>query len=111
MGMKSPVVVNCPKCGKPNVLICTACGLCGSCGNHEKCNTDISNPSTANKSSGIEMVRVEGGTFQMGSTIGDDDEEPVHSVTVSSFYIGKYPVTQKNGRRLWEVIRPNLKEV
>ena len=39
------------------------------------------------------MVFVEGGTFQMGSTSGDDDEKPEHSVTLSDFYIGKYEVT------------------
>jgi formylglycine-generating enzyme len=42
-----------------------------------------------------EMVFVEGGTFQMGSNVGDLDEKPVHQVTVSDFYIGKYEVTQK----------------
>lgn len=46
----------------------------------------------------IEMVFVQGGTFQMGSTSEQkdcyDDEKPVHSVTLSDFYIGKYPVTQ-----------------
>ena len=42
----------------------------------------------------IEMVFVPGGTFQMGSENGDSDETPVHSVTVSDFYIGKYEVTQ-----------------
>jgi formylglycine-generating enzyme required for sulfatase activity len=41
------------------------------------------------------MVFVEGGTFQMGSTNGYDDEKPVHTVTVKSFYMGKYEVTQK----------------
>lgn len=43
------------------------------------------------------MVYVEGGTFQMGDTRneGSSDEKPVHNVTVSSFYIGKYEVTQK----------------
>jgi formylglycine-generating enzyme required for sulfatase activity len=41
------------------------------------------------------MVRVEGGTFRMGSTSGDDDEKPLHQVTVKSFYMGKYEVTQK----------------
>jgi len=103
MGMKNPVVANCPKCGKPNVLICTACGLCETCGNHEKCSADTSNAHTAFKSLGIEMVRVEGGTFQMGSTIGEDDEKPVHSVTVSSFYIGKYEVTQNE----WQAVMGN----
>ncbi|HQO09088.1 MAG TPA: SUMF1/EgtB/PvdO family nonheme iron enzyme [Clostridiales bacterium] len=41
-----------------------------------------------------EMVFVEGGTFQMGSTSGDQDEKPVHNVTLSDFYIGKTEVTQ-----------------
>jgi formylglycine-generating enzyme required for sulfatase activity len=42
------------------------------------------------------FVRVEGGTFQMGSASGgDNDERPAHTVTVKSFYMGKYEVTQK----------------
>jgi formylglycine-generating enzyme required for sulfatase activity len=46
-----------------------------------------------------EMVKVEGGAFIMGCTSeqGDDcfpDEKPIHSVTVQSFQIGKYEVTQ-----------------
>ena len=62
------------------------------------------------------MVFVKGGTFQMGDTFGDgrDWEKPVHEVTVSDFYIGKYEVTnaqfckflnekgyQEEGGRLW----------
>jgi formylglycine-generating enzyme required for sulfatase activity/predicted Ser/Thr protein kinase len=41
----------------------------------------------------IEMVQIPGGTFQMGSNDGEDDEKPIHSVTVNDFYIGKYEVT------------------
>ena len=46
------------------------------------------------------MVNVEGGTFTMGATSeqgrdATDDEKPVHTVTVSSFCMGKYEVTQK----------------
>ncbi len=40
------------------------------------------------------MVYVEGGSFMMGSNGYDDDETPVHKVTVSSFWIGKNEVTQ-----------------
>ncbi|MCF7858227.1 MAG: SUMF1/EgtB/PvdO family nonheme iron enzyme [Candidatus Cloacimonetes bacterium] len=40
------------------------------------------------------MIFVNGGTFQMGSN-EENDEKPIHSVTVSDFYIGKYEVTQK----------------
>ncbi|MBI9103754.1 MAG: SUMF1/EgtB/PvdO family nonheme iron enzyme [Spirochaetales bacterium] len=41
------------------------------------------------------FIFVDGGTFQMGSTSGDSDEKPVHSVTVGDFMIGQYEVTQK----------------
>jgi formylglycine-generating enzyme len=40
------------------------------------------------------MVWIQGGSFRMGSDAGDDDEKPVHRVTVDSFYISKYEVTQ-----------------
>ncbi len=41
----------------------------------------------------MDFVFVKGGTFKMGSNDGYSDEQPVHSVTVSDFYIGKYEVT------------------
>jgi len=40
-----------------------------------------------------EMVLVEAGSFKMGSSDGYDDESPVHTVKVSSFYMGKYEIT------------------
>ena len=48
---------------------------------------------------GIDMVYVKGGKFMMGATPeqGSDcpaHEKPAHEVTLSDFYIGKYPVTQ-----------------
>jgi formylglycine-generating enzyme required for sulfatase activity len=46
-----------------------------------------------------EMVRINGGTFTMGSPANEqgrwDTEGPQHQVTVNSFYMGKYEVTQK----------------
>lgn len=46
-----------------------------------------------------EMVEVQGGSFDMGCTSEQqdcgDDEKPLHSVKVSSFYMGKYEVSQK----------------
>ena len=41
----------------------------------------------------MEMVRIPGGTFEMGSTEGEGDEKPTHTVTVNSFMMGKYEVT------------------
>ena len=50
------------------------------------------------------MVRVDGGTFQMGATSEQkdpyDDEKPVHQVTLSGYYIGETEVTQG----LWEAV-------
>ena len=44
------------------------------------------------------FVRVQGGTFLMGSPEGTlnsrENERPTRSVTVSSFYMGRHPVTQ-----------------
>ena len=42
-----------------------------------------------------EMASIPGGTFRMGdlSGEGDDDERPVHTVTVPAFRMGKYEVT------------------
>jgi formylglycine-generating enzyme required for sulfatase activity len=41
------------------------------------------------------MAMIEGGTFKMGRDDGDPDEKPSHSVTVESFYLDKYEVTNK----------------
>ncbi|MEZ4772293.1 MAG: SUMF1/EgtB/PvdO family nonheme iron enzyme [Bacteroidia bacterium] len=49
----------------------------------------------------LEMIEVQGGSFMMG---GDeyDREKPIHKVTLDSFLIGKYPVTQA----LWSALMP-----
>ena len=46
------------------------------------------------------MIFVKGGTFQMGFDKGDIFEKPVHEVTLSSFYISPYEVTQG----LWQQV-------
>ncbi|MCX5981686.1 MAG: SUMF1/EgtB/PvdO family nonheme iron enzyme [Nostocales cyanobacterium LacPavin_0920_SED1_MAG_38_18] len=50
----------------------------------------------------LEMVHIPGGTFLMGSPENEKDrnssESPQHQVTVPSFFMGKYPVTQKQWR-------------
>ncbi len=50
--------------------------------------------------SNIDIVLVEGGTFQMGNTEGYEREEPVHDVTLSDFYIGKYEITRAQYKAL-----------
>ena len=49
------------------------------------------------------MIRINGGTFTMGSFADEPerrDNEVQHQVTVSSFYMGKYEVTQKEYREI-----------
>ena len=41
----------------------------------------------------LEMISVQGGTFQMGSNNGGVDEMPIHEVSVSSFQISKFEIT------------------
>lgn len=43
----------------------------------------------------IELLPVEGGTFQMGSEDGEDYEKPIHTVTLSNFEMGKYEITKE----------------
>jgi formylglycine-generating enzyme required for sulfatase activity len=65
-----------------------------------------SSPRAQQHSAEPELVAVQGGTFWMGcsseqqGSCEDDDERPLHSVTVSSFRIGKYEVTQAQ----WKII-------
>ncbi len=40
------------------------------------------------------FVLIEGGIFQMGSNTGSLMEQPVHQVTLSSFYLSKYELSQ-----------------
>jgi formylglycine-generating enzyme required for sulfatase activity len=49
-----------------------------------------------------EMVFVHGGKFRMGSNFGVADENPVHEVVLSDFYIGKYEVTQAQWKWVME---------
>jgi len=43
----------------------------------------------------VDMLLINGGSFDMGDTFGDGEnsEKPVHKVSVGDFYLGKYAVT------------------
>ncbi len=49
--------------------------------------------STMTTAGGMVMIYIPGGTFQMGSNDGSSDEEPVHSVTLSPYWIDRTEVT------------------
>ena len=60
----------------------------------------------------LEMVAIPGGTFIMGSPENEEDrssdESPQHQVTVPSFFMGKYPVTQKQWRAVAALGKVNI---
>ena len=71
----------------------------------ETVDTDGNSIMTLNGNVIFKMIAVEGGTFQMGATSEQgsdayDNEKPVHSVTLSDYYIGETEVTQE----LWEAV-------
>ncbi len=59
---------------------------------------------TLSDSVNLEMVAIPGGTFTMGSPKSEKDsrnsERPQHNVTVPSFFMGKYPITQGQWRAI-----------
>ena len=61
-------------------------------------------PQTLRNSIGMEFVFIPAGEFQMGSSDGNRDEKPVHTVRLSRpFYLGQYEVTQAQ----WEAVMDN----
>lgn len=68
-------------------------------------NNNVIVPITINDITYGNMIFVKGGTFSMGSNDSDasDDEKPVHSITLSDYYIGETEVTQG----LWKVVMGN----
>lgn len=50
----------------------------------------------------LTLMRVQGGTFSMGSNSGEVNEKPVHKVKVNEFYMGKYEITVGDFRKFIE---------
>ena len=57
----------------------------------------------------LELVQIPGGSFMMGSPGGEGIyfEKPQHKVTVNSFFIGKYPVTQEQWKAIASLPKVN----
>ena len=51
----------------------------------------------------LQWVQIEGGSFQMGSNRGDEDEKPIHTVTVPAFEMTSTEVTVAQYRACVEV--------
>jgi len=57
-------------------------------------------PRVIKTKTGIEMVEIPGGWFEMGSRKGAPDESPVHRVWVSPFWMDRYEVIQEQFKKL-----------
>ena len=120
---EAPLGFVCPQCQRPvkeNWKRCPECEariVCRSCGRriqsgHADCEacsggikpTDPPEKSLIEPVTGIEFVAVPRGSFMMGDLFdeGLENEKPAHDVRLDRFYIGKYPVTQ----RQWHGLMP-----
>ncbi len=57
-------------------------------------------PTTVVTPTGMEMIRLPGGTFLMGDTKGADDEKPVRRIRLDAFLMDRTEVTQKSYRAI-----------
>lgn len=90
------VRLTCPTCGRrilPGENACRACAATASAADPGR----IVEPVT-----GMELVRIPAGAFEMGDLFGDgwDNETPPLAVQVEAFYLGRTPVTQAQ----WEAV-------
>jgi formylglycine-generating enzyme required for sulfatase activity len=61
----------------------------------------VDDPSLITNRIDIQLRRIEPGSFMMGSTYGDRDEQPIHKVTIERpFYMGVHEVTQAQWREV-----------
>ncbi|MCI6800604.1 MAG: SUMF1/EgtB/PvdO family nonheme iron enzyme [Bacteroidales bacterium] len=79
--------------------------FCPICGRPLQGNTEPNGQTFMVTGVEFKMIKVEGGTFRMGATSEQGSgafgfAEPVHSVTLSDYYIGETEVTQE----LWQAV-------
>jgi len=115
-GVKSgtPVSPKPPPPPKPETGFCTNCGeqlpakakFCMTCGTQTASSPlEVPPEQKTIQEAFAGFVRVDGGTFLMGTPEGgEENERPVRSVTVSGFYMSRFPVTQ---REWFEVMGKN----
>ena len=70
--------------------------------------TGVAKTPTIKTQSGVEMVLIPAGSFEMGSEHGREEERPMHKVWVDSFLMDKTPVTQAEFDKLGPDADPPL---
>jgi formylglycine-generating enzyme required for sulfatase activity len=71
-----------------------------SCSRNEAPTTTGGPPAIITNASGVTMVALPGGWFNMGSPAGTEPDETPHRVWVTSFWMDQYPVTQEHFQKL-----------
>ncbi len=90
----------CTECGKSYQDEANFCPYCGKANVLKDNRKQENNKANEFRNSIDDFIFVEGDTFKMGSEDGAENEKPVHLVSLSDFYIAKYPVTQSE----WEEV-------
>ncbi len=85
---------------KPVLLACAIFALGGCSHNGNSPAPKVETPTTITTKSGIDMVLIPAGSFEMGSKRGQPDEQPVHTVSVDAFLMDRHEMTQA----VWELI-------
>jgi formylglycine-generating enzyme required for sulfatase activity len=80
------------------LFLAAAPWLALSCRNAEESATDAAAPEIVQTKSGIEMILVPAGRFQMGSA--KEDESPMHEIEIDAFLIDRCEMTQANYGKL-----------
>ena len=87
--------------------LCAVVALSATVAYADEVNNKVSSKLIKEPTSGIELVYVKGGCYQMGDIYGDgipdEPERPVHKVCVDNFFIGKFEVTQGQ----WKLVMGN----
>jgi formylglycine-generating enzyme required for sulfatase activity len=86
-------------------LLLLSCLSALGCQNSRTPGTPPETPVVTTKS-GIEMVFIPAGSFEMGSRQGRDDEKPLHTVSVDSFLMDRHEVTQAEYEKLGKLAEP-----
>ncbi|MEA3368338.1 MAG: SUMF1/EgtB/PvdO family nonheme iron enzyme, partial [Planctomycetota bacterium] len=94
--MTLPTSAHPPPAARCLLALLAVCGL--SC--EEAATPPASSPEIITTKSGIEMVLVPPGWFEMGSRNGEPDETPVHRVWVDALLVDRYEMTQEACARL-----------
>src|SRR5439155_24892375 len=88
--------------GSRTILACFILASLGSpgCGNSGTSPANFRMLPTTTTKSGIEMVVIPAGSFDMGNRKGREEERPPHNVRVDSFLLDKHELTKAEYQRL-----------